>query len=290
MGKVKSYSVRSLILGVFVLLQACGQDGAEIAQKTQLVADVNGSEITVHQLNFAMSREKGSLNVDNQSLANKVLESLINQELIVSEAEGAEIEHDPSVLMALEFGKRQVLVEAYIDRALQAVAPPTDKEVETYFKAHPKIFNERKVFAYSELVVSDDDAKLVDDALKGKKLEDLTLEELRELLNDRNIKFIQLHKMTGAEQLTPEMIELFFSPTLQFDVLFKSPENNHFYQVHTALAESIELKNAKPIIKGYLYQEKKRQALDSLVKKLRERADISYFGDFNQLNHAESKM
>ena len=138
-----------LALSFLVLLSGCGGGGGgEKKAATQVAAKVNKSEITVTQINSALSRA-GSLPPEQAKLAGReVLEKLVDQELLIEKAMDKKLDRDPRVMQALESSRRQILAQAYMDQLVSSVSKPTSDEVNAYFSKHPELFSERRIYRF----------------------------------------------------------------------------------------------------------------------------------------------
>lgn len=284
MMQLKQATIGALTLGTLLSLLGCEQNATESKTASQVVAKANNAEITVHQLNYALSKENVTQATDTQKLSENVIKTLVNQSLIYEQAQNAKLANDPEVSMDLQFAQRKVLVDTYINRALQAVTPPSEQEIADYYQANPRVFANRKVFAFTELVAQNNSAEAINKLLTERPLTSLTLQSLQAALKEQGIETLIFHKMSGAEQITNSVASLFYAEDLTPGQLLKLPDVGVFYEVHTIIDEPVDLQTAKPLIQGYLFNEKRKLAIENLVKKLNEQAVISYFGDFDKLN------
>lgn len=271
-------------LTALLFTQGCEQGSTDGKAPSQVVAKVNNTEITVHQLNYALSKENINQGIDTQKLSENVAKTLVNQSLIYEQAQNAKLNQDPEVSMDLQFAQRKVLVDTYIGRALQAVTPPTEQEVADYYAANPRIFTNRKVFAFTELIARNNSLEAIDKLLAERSLDSLNMDSLQAALKEQSIENLVFHKMSGVEQISSNVADLFYAADLKPGQLIKVPDVGVFYQIHTVISEPVTLELAKPMIQGYLFNEKRKQTIENLIKKLNEQASITYFGEFEKMN------
>src|SRR5204862_1989625 len=110
---------------------------------SQLVARVNGVEISARQVNTAAA----------PSVAQAV-ERIIDREVLAQKAIEAGLERDPLVKDSIDNARRQVLAQAYLDRAAGSAGKPSKDEVRAFYEENPALFAERRVYRMRELVVS----------------------------------------------------------------------------------------------------------------------------------------
>ena len=106
----------SVLIALTVALSSCGR--ADVKKTSgQIVAKVNGDEISVHQINNAIARSNDIPPDEAKQAAAQTLERIIDQELLVQKALKDKLDRDPQVMQSIEDAKRQILARAYIERA-----------------------------------------------------------------------------------------------------------------------------------------------------------------------------
>lgn len=130
-----------------LLLAACGGHKKEA---TQSAARVDGSEITVHQINFRLQRERGLRPEQQEEAGRKVLEQLIDEQLIVDKAEKNKVDNEPGAQQALLAARREVLARAYVESNAQSVGAPSDAAMHKYFDDNDALFSHRRIYTLQE--------------------------------------------------------------------------------------------------------------------------------------------
>ena len=98
-------SWRFLVMSGAVLLAACQPD----IDEGQVLARVNGNEISVHQFNFALSQAPQPRSQADRSA---LLDKLIDRQLVVQRALENRLDRRPDVMMRLEEARRDILAAA----------------------------------------------------------------------------------------------------------------------------------------------------------------------------------
>src|SRR5262245_57262956 len=117
-----------LVFAALLLAPVLGCGEKDDAKKTtrvptQVVARVNGDEITVHQINNVLAR---SQNIDPELAAQakrEILERLIDQQLAKQKAIENGLDRSPNVMQALEAAKNEILARAYLEQVARRQAP-----------------------------------------------------------------------------------------------------------------------------------------------------------------------
>jgi len=128
--------VNNLFLPMLIvaLVAGCGdkKDGATTggAPPAQVAAKVNGTELTVSQVDFALQRNPNLDKAQMKTASLQVVRFLVEQEVLAQKALGDKLDSDPKVMQALDAARRQILAEAFLARKLGTPAEPSDAEKE----------------------------------------------------------------------------------------------------------------------------------------------------------------
>jgi EpsD family peptidyl-prolyl cis-trans isomerase len=264
---------RSITLAIAVLLTAtlagCGNRGGG----SQVVAQVGDSEITVSQLSQAL-HARGLENA-NAAATREAVDSLINEQLLVDSSMSNKLDRDPAVVQALERARRQVLARAYVERMVFPTDTISAAEQVEFYKKHPELFENRKMFQVATFSVKAGDATA---DLRGALASLHTAEEIDKALTARGISHDTQSLTRGAEQLPFEDLPR-FTAAKEGDLIFLQPhESRMAIMLIQGIHESpIGVDRAQPIIQQYLVNTRNARALEEHMKQAREAAKIAYF-------------
>lgn len=138
-----------------MMLSGClGKDkSAAGGEPSQIVAQVNDSEISIHQVQSMMQMQPGLVGQWGEAAADKILDSLIEQELAAQAARKSGLDKSPRVLQAMEIAKREVLARAYQDQLAEKAATPDAEKVDRYYESHPELFANRRQYVLQEIMI-----------------------------------------------------------------------------------------------------------------------------------------
>lgn len=272
---MKFIAYRVSMLCLVMLVAACG--GGE-KKATQVAAKVNNEEISVHQINSALSRA-GNLTPEQAKLASKeVLEKLIDQELLVEKAMSKKLDRDPRTMQAIEASRRQILAQAYMQNLVAAVAKPTGEEVKAYFDKHPELFSARRIYRFQQINVAigrDQQTALQQRMASAKSLNDVLA-----WLKEQKIQFAGDVATKAAEQLPMEMLPKFNQMKDGQVVVVGGEKGVQLLQLLASQPASIDLATATPAIEQFLSNQRRGELAEKEIKQLRGSAKIAYLGDF----------
>lgn len=260
------------ILFVVILMIPAGCERAVAERPSALVAKVNGTEISIHHVRTAAA--PGS--------AAQALEKVIDRELLVQKAVAAKLDRDPKVVESIETARRQILAQAYLERAASAAAGSSRDEVRAFYAENPALFAERRIYRLRELVVSAP-AEMID-VLRAEAAKARELDEVAGWLRSRNAKYSVDALTQPAEQLP-----LTFLPQLARMkpgelAVFATPLGASVIQLVHAEDAPLTEQQAAPLIEQFLAGRKRLETAAAEVKRLRELATIEYLGEFKRGN------
>ena len=277
-------SIRSMaLLPVVVaaaLVAGCGDKSASGEGKaTQAAARVDGSEITVHQINQVLSRQPGLKPEQAEAASHQVLESLIDQQLAVAKAEEQKLDRDPQVVQMLEATRRSILARTYLEKAAAAGAgTPTAEEIRKYYDEKPALFSQRKVYALQEFTIpaAGEQGTALLEQLKVTR----SPTEFVEVLKASGVKFTSNRITQAAEGLPLGIIDPLSKVSDGEALYIKGNDGFKALLVVASKAQPVNFDQAKPAIEQYLMAERRREFAMKEMKGLREAAKIEYVGKF----------
>jgi len=263
-----------LLVPLFFLPPAGCERAAADRPATQLVAKVNGTEISVHQLRVGGAGT-------NPASAAQALEKVIDRELLVQKALAAKLDRDPQVQQSIENARRQLLAQAYLERTASAGAGSTRDEVRAFYAENPALFAERRIYRLRELTVSAPDMV---DVLRAEAVKARDLDELGAWLRVRNAKY-----SVDAVEQPAEQLPLSFLPRLAAMkpgeiAVFATPLGASVIQLLHAEDAPLTEPQAAPLIEQFLAGRRRLETAAAEVKRLREVATIEYLGEFKRGN------
>jgi EpsD family peptidyl-prolyl cis-trans isomerase len=262
------------LLALAAALAGCGQGQATRSDAApgagKLAAKVNGTLIRVQQIAGAPNSNPA-----------QALEKVIDRELLVQKALEAKLDRDPQVLQAIENSRRQLLAQAYLERAASAAVKSTPDEVSAFYSENPALFAKRRIYRLRELVVSAPADKL--ELVRSEAASARDLDEAGGWLKWRNLKVGPVTGTTQAAEQLPlgYLSQLARMKEGEIAVFAAAPGLTLVQLVHAQDAPLTE-QQAAPLIEQFIAGRKRLELAAAEVKRLREVASIEYVGDFKR--------
>ncbi|HSX94375.1 MAG TPA: EpsD family peptidyl-prolyl cis-trans isomerase [Hydrogenophaga sp.] len=274
----------ALCAASLLLLSACGKadEGAVPAQASQVAAKVGSSEISVHQINQVLSRTPLNANSKEavQSASRQALERLIDQQLAVDQATEQKLHRSPDVVAQLEAARREVLARAYLQQVMTAIAQPSPDEIRTYYKEHPALFSERRVFNLQEIRVVK--AGPVMDQLQAMANEGRRIEEVADMLRGKGLVFGGGSATRTAEQLPLDLLPRIHALKDGQSLVVPARDDATFIRVASSRQIPLNEQDASAGIAKYLGNLRAAEAVSNEIKRLRAATTVTYVGEFEQ--------
>jgi EpsD family peptidyl-prolyl cis-trans isomerase len=253
------------------LLGACG-DGTP---KTggQVLAKVNGEEITIHQVNHVFSGNGAQAPGEPAKTERRVLDSLIDEQLLAATGKQHKLDRDPQVMQALDKARREILARAAAEYLTAGLPVPTEDEIAAFYKENPALFERRRVYILRQFSF---EPSAFGAALR-KELDGVkSPSDIAALLARHKVSFREQPSVRTAEQLPLEVLRK-KSVIDKADVfVISAPAEVTVFYVVDLVEQPATLAQATPLIERYLLREKKQKQMDAKLKELRSNAKIEY--------------
>lgn len=258
------------VVAAGALLAACGKKH----DATQSAARVDGTEITVHQINFRLQRERGLRSDQMDAASRKILDRLIDEQLFVEKAEKEKVDKQPEAQQALDAVRRDVLVHAYLDQTGQSVPAPTEEAVRRYFDDNPALFANRRIYTLHEFlahVPAGEQAELKAMVEGGKPMSAAVA-----WLQSHQVQFREQETTRAAEQIPLGALKQLSAMQEGQGAMAASGDQVHLTFVVAAKPDPVAFDRAKPAISQFLLTEARRKNAAVNLEALRTSAKIEY--------------
>lgn len=286
----RTYSKNTLkiMLALFtaVGLTACGDEEASTKKTGQSIVSVNGEEITVHQVNSQL--QSAQIKPEKKAeTSRKIVQSLIDREVLVQAAKDAKLDRNPNVLSAIEDSKMKILAKAYIQNKLANIAKPTESEIIDYRNSHKNVFENRKLYAINELSFTIDQSLVPEIEALSETAK--SLQTVKVWLNKKTIPFKQAKAVHPAEKLPFKLLDKISDLSKGELIFINAPGKIIVGELLDTRSQPISLAQAKPLIERALMNQKQQKAAKLELERLKNTAEIVYLDESYSPSAIEEK-
>ena len=169
----KQIFLLALLLPSLALAQAQAPAKPAPAAKDGPLATVNGVQIPRNRIEMVVRQQMERGAQDNEQLRAQVREALINNELLVQDANRSGIAKKPEVLQQIDLTRQEVIANAMVAEYVRT-HPITDADIQKEYDRAKASTGDKEYKARHILVATEEDAKSVlADLKKGGKFEEL---------------------------------------------------------------------------------------------------------------------
>jgi EpsD family peptidyl-prolyl cis-trans isomerase len=253
------------------------------AAASQVAAKVNSDEISVHQVNYALSKLPNVTPEKAEQARRQILSQLVEQQLAVQQATENKLDRSPEVVAAMEATKREILTRAYYSQVLAGLPQPTADEIKKYYREHPELFAQRRVYSLQEIVIPADKAPLKElRAMAGSK----SLGDIAAWLKKKDVPFAGNSGIRAAEQVPLNVLALLHETADGKILVIETPPNVQVVRIAGSQSTPVDEATAEQPIRQYLSNLRARDAVAQHARLLQEKAKIEYLGEFAKNNEA----
>ncbi|MFW2850468.1 EpsD family peptidyl-prolyl cis-trans isomerase [Sphingomonas sp. TX0543] len=238
----------------------------------QVVAVVNGQEITQQQLNAELGNTQIPQGVDRKAVMAQVLQRVIDRKLLVSKAKAEGLDQSPSYLTQISRAQDGILIDLLAAKSSKAVALPDASAAQKFVADNPSLFGQRKRYTLDQIAFP-----FTNDPALGAKLKAAqTMAEVEAALKSSNIQFNRGSSVLDSAALPPDAAQKIAS--LKPNEPFLVPQNGQLIAsvIRNTEAEPVAEQQATPVATQIL----RRQAVEAAMKKdldaERAKAKIEY--------------
>jgi EpsD family peptidyl-prolyl cis-trans isomerase len=280
--------ISSLLLVVLTFtLGACSEKEGGAKSGTQVVARVNGEELSIHQLNFQMSQLAQVSEDQAKAASRQVLERLVDRQLLLQRSVEAKLDRDPGVLQALDNSKREILAQAYMEQQMAKAGKPSVQEMNDFYTKHPELFEKRRIYRLQELAVMEGNDKLAEIEAGMKAVSNIN--GIANWLKQKDYKFSINVNMRAAEQLPLELLAKLYRMKDGEIIVIPNQNSINIVVMAGSQEQPLTLEKATPLIEQYFLSQRKSEIAKQQMAALRKEAKIEFLGDFADMNPASGK-
>lgn len=270
--------VRTLWCSVLPLAVAVGGCGGKSDPAADVAARVNDTPISISRVEAAMTKTEGMSAEQLARTRSAVLESLIDEELMVQKAQDRRLEREPRVGEAIESARRDILARAYIDQVTAVDARPADDDVRAFYASHPALFAERRVYTFHEFSLRLRPERM--EALRTIAARERSVDGIVAALSEAGLSFASNISVLPAEQLPFDRLQGFAELQDGENLVTRTAEGASLVHLLSSHPQPLDEAAAQPVIEQFLANRQRLELAREEAERLRKAAAIEYVGVF----------
>lgn len=274
LARRSTFSRTALVAATLSALSAC--NGGQ-QPTTQLAAKVNGDEISVHQVNNALSQTRGVAPEKLDEARREIVDKLIYQQLAVQQAIENRLDRSPEVVMAIDAARRDVLTRAYFAKVSATASTPAVEEARKYYAEHPELFAQRRIFNVQELAMP---AGAMSTASLRQAVAGKSMDEIAAWLKRNNVAFAGKTERRSAEQIRPEVLTVLQGLKDGEITVIESPRSLAVVRIAASVTAPLDETVSLPAIQQFLAGRQGHEAIAQDIERLKGKATIEYLNEF----------
>lgn len=216
---MKKLFLVTAVAAAALAVSGCGKGGDQL-DKGQVVATLDGQEVTIFELNAELQASPAPQGADRKLLEQMALQRVIERKILAKIAREQKLDKTPAFLIQQRRADELILASMLRDKIASGISQPTDSDVAQYQAQHPERFAQRRVFAVEQILFP-----LPATGEKFKEFAPLkTLDQLAAKLSADGVQFRRAPSQIDTAALPPEIVakivalpagEMFILPTQQ---------------------------------------------------------------------------
>jgi EpsD family peptidyl-prolyl cis-trans isomerase len=244
-------------LALLPVLAACSSDDVPTGQ---VVATVDGTEITQTELNAELGGVKGRNAAEQQAIERSVLEGMVNRTLLAKAAAEQELDKTPDGALTKRRAEQMAMI-ALLEKSITAKAPAVSSdEAKEFVAENPELFDQRRIFLVEQIAVNANSPKLLKD------LEPLnTMTEIQAYLTSVKLPSQMSFGVIDALQTDPSVTKQIVA--LAPDAVFVLPQGDsiRINRIRDTQVVPVTGDNAVALAKEILGNQRRQQQLGNAI-------------------------
>ena len=262
-----------LCAGVSVALAGCGKKAPE----GQVVANLNGQEITLQEVNAELQGANLPDSVDKKKAMATLLQRVIDRKLIDSAATEQGLDKSAEYLNQKRRADETLLAQLYAKQQAATLPVPTAADISKFMTEHPNMFAKRERLALDQIRFA-----TPKDAAVLKALEPThSLEEVAKILGEKNIQFQRGRSMLDTATVPENVLKQIAALPAGEPFVVPGPAVIMVSAVTARAPVQVEDAQAKTIAVNAWREQQFEKAMTDKLKSLRETAKITYQPGFD---------
>jgi EpsD family peptidyl-prolyl cis-trans isomerase len=273
----------AFMLCALAVLGACSRQGSATAspvhsdEPSQVIARVNGEEITIYQLNAEAATVPMIAGENPDEVRKEVLRAIVYRTLLRQAAVKDKLDHNPNIRMLIDGAKDRVLAETYINSQTGTTPPPTSDQIEKYITDNPLQFKERRIYTFQCLTL---DAKHFSKAMVPFFDQKDTFDSLRNYLDGKGIGYQLADVRLPSTDFPKQVQDQLAGFNVGDNVVVRGQGGIQILKIKSWVDMPVSDSEAQQAAANTLHDQAVEQRDEALRDQLLTHSHIEFIGDF----------
>jgi peptidyl-prolyl cis-trans isomerase C len=173
----------------------------------QVVAIVNGEEISLPELNAELGNAQVPPGVDKKLVQQQLLQRLVDRRLLAQAAKDQGLDRDPAYIVEQRRVMESMLVEKLAKRTNDTIPVPTAADIDKFVAGNPSLFSGRQLYSVDQIAFA-----TPADASRLKALEPAkTMEQVTVVLRQLGIQYQRANRVVDSATVPPDQMQKILS-------------------------------------------------------------------------------
>ena len=273
---VKRLRVLTMCTAAALALCSCGKPDIS-KPSSRIGAQSGGDTVLAARVKSDQAQNESVMRAPSARPAVPPPERAADQELLAQEALQGRLDRDAQVAQAIEGARRQILAQAYVERAVPSAPRPSPREIRKFYAENPALFGQRRLYRVLELVVVAAPAQL--GALQDEVAGANDLAEVAQWLDSRKLSFEAAMFSRTAEQIPMNILQRLFVMHDGQIAMFPNALGASVLRLEQITEAPLSEKQAGTAIAKFLNNRRRLELVQTAVAKLREKAKVDPDGN-----------
>lgn len=289
MNILKSRVFTASTLVFSLMLAGCGESSTpsesdkEVKAKQhsgQVLARVNGEEITIYELNNELSRVKVTEET-REAVSRNILKSLVSRKIFEQNAKKLKLDRSPRMMMEIERSKATILAKAYMQSQMIKIPEVSRSEAESYIFDNPHMFADRAYYTFDTIILPN---KYLTKERRESWEKVTNLDEIESILLQQGLEYKRMPFTAYSETLPAGVVK--DMPTLKMngDVFFILMKDQSYLNIYKSSRPAVLTGEiAFKVAERNLSNQKTKEFLVKLETEVLNSSTIEYLGGYEGL-------
>ncbi|OYW45965.1 MAG: hypothetical protein B7Z08_00310 [Sphingomonadales bacterium 32-68-7] len=263
----------SRLLGASALVAALGVVAAcDREPEGQVVAVVNGEEITLQQVNTELGNTQLPEGEEQNRVRSMALDNVVNRRLLAGLAREEQIDSSPEFIIRRQQQEETLLTQMLTQKIARTIKQPTPAEVDKFIADNPQIFARRTVMAVDQIRFQTPARNDYIAALRGAK----TMPEVVAALNRLGIRFERGNVPIDSANVPLDMFNQIMAVGTREPFVVPSPGGVSVSQIMATRPAPVTGDQARPAATNLLQRQAVSAELEKRLEAAKAEAGIDY--------------